>query len=348
VVLQKELLTPQMSDYVEFEDRGELNYLPYLMYFNRPNFRSAAINTDQLGFRISYGPTGPASAGGDRLDGPVRLLVGGSVALGYGATNDGATLASRLWMKHAPSRPWLTFAGQYYNSTQELMLFTLYRHLLPAVDEVVIFSGFNNLVMAQLTQLHLGGQGPFFYCGDYFQKMRELRERYANPVKDQRWRRTGPKRPPNPAWTSTTDGHPPVESVIESAVDLTMRHLDNWLALAAATGTRVSYVMQPLATWVREAPAPQEELLFDELDRAYPQATWDEIFGDIASAAAGAAYAEAMRAACERTGIRFVDMISRLAAVASPSDWIYVDRSHFTDEGNDIVAGLLADSLDLS
>jgi hypothetical protein len=103
-------------------------YLPYLMYFNQPNFRSATINTDQFGFRMSHGPSGRASVGGDRLDGPFRLLVGGSGSLGYGATNDGATLASRLWMS-APSRPWLNFGAPYFNSTQELMLFVLYRQL---------------------------------------------------------------------------------------------------------------------------------------------------------------------------------------------------------------------------
>jgi hypothetical protein len=346
VALQSELLTPQISDYHDYLHRGETNYLPYLMYFNRPNYQSKTINTDRFGFRISHGPTGQASAGGDRLDEPVRLLVGGSVPLGYGATNDGTTLASRLWIEHAPSRPWLNFAGQYYNSTQELMLFMLYRHLLPPVDEIVILSGFNTLVMAQLTELQTGGQGPFFFCVEYFEKMRELRERHAKLGNGQR-RRTGLK-PPKQARPSLTEARPPLPTVIESAVDLTLRHLDSWLALAAATGARVSFVMQPLATWLRDEPAAQEKLLFDELDQLSTYGTWEELYGDVSSIAAGAAYAAAMGAACERKGIRFVDMTSLLAATVSPSDWLYVDRSHFTDDGNDIVAKLLADSLELS
>jgi hypothetical protein len=347
VALHSERLTPQMADYNEFSYRGDMNFLPYLMYFNRPNFQSAAINTDQVGFRISHGPTTRASAGGDRLDGPVRLLVGGSVPLGYGATNDGATLASRLWTKHAPSRPWLTFAGQYYNSTQELMLFVLYRHLLPPVDEIVIFGGFNTLAMCRLSGLELGGQSPFFYCVEYLEKMRELRERHAKQDREQRWR-SGPKPRAVPTRPSTTDRRPPLATVIKSAVDLTLRHLDSWLPMAAATGARLTYVMQPLATWLREEPAAQEKLLFDELDRTSTYGTWEENYGDVSSMAAGAAYVAAMAAGCECKGIRFVDMISRLAAAVSPSDWLYVDRAHFTDDGNDIVAALLADSLELS
>jgi hypothetical protein len=339
VVRPSEQLTPQNADYLDFLDRGETNYLPYLMYFNRPNFRSAVINTDQFGFRISHGSNGSASVGGDRLDEPVRLLVGGSGVLGYGATSDATTLASRLWTKHAPSRPWLTVGAPYFNSTQELMLFTLYRHLLPPVEEIVIFSGFNNLVMAQLTGLQLLGQGPFFFCNEYFEKMQELRKRYAKPVRGPRWR-SGPKQAAEPA-------RPPT-SMTEAAVDLTMRHLDTWLVLAAATGARVSYVLQPLATWLRKEPAPQEKLLFEEFDQFSEFGAWEERYGEVGSIATGAAYAAALGAACDGRGIPFVDMNARLTAAVDPTDWLFVDRGHCTDEGYDVSAALLAESLELS
>ncbi|MEV1144104.1 Inducer of phenazine A [Micromonospora sp. NPDC049799] len=345
MVRQTELLTPQLSDYLDFLDRGEMRYLPYLMYFNRPNYRSAAINTDRLGFRISHGPSGPGSAGGDRLDGPVRLLVGGSVSLGYGATSDAATIASRLWSKHAPSRPWLTFGAPYLNSTQELMLFVLYRHLLPPIDEIVIISGFNTLVMGQLTGVDVGGQEPFFFCNEYFEKMQELRARYAEPAKTRRWR-TGP-RPPSPS-VAPPAARPTTAGMIESAVGVTMRNLDSWLVMAAATGARVSFALQPLATWLRETPAPQEKLLFDEFDELSDYGTWEERYGDVGSIATGAAYAAALGEACARKGVPFVDTLSRLAELTKPSDWLFVDRGHYTDEGNDVVAQVLAESLQLS
>lgn len=344
MVLHGEALAPQMADYLELVDRGEWNYLPYLMYYNRTNFRSASVNTDQFGFRMSHGADRRASAGDHQLDEPVRLIVGGSVAFGYGLRNDGATLASRLWAKHAPARPWLTFAGHCYNATQELMLYMLYRHMIPPVEEIVIFSGYNTLAMSRLTDLHLSGQGPFFYCVEYFEKMRELRERNAKPAREQRWRaRAKPKAAP-----SATTKNPTLPELIDSAVEETLRHLDSWQALAAATGARVTWVMQPLAPWLRDEPAAQEKLLFDENDRLAEYGTWQELYGDISSVAAGDAYAAAMGAACERKGVGFLDMISRLRAAVSPSDWLYVDRAHFTNEGADIVAGLLADSLGLS
>ena len=342
MVTQAQQLTPHISDYVELTDRGAWNYLPYLMYHNRPNFRSPSVNTDRLGFRYSHGPTERASAGDHRFDEPVRLLVGASVAMGYGATSDAATLASRLWTKYSPARPWLTVAGHCYNSTQELLLFLLHRHLLPPVDEIVVFSGPNTLIMSRLTELQLGEQGAFFYCVEYFEKMRELQERNAKPVKEQRWRVRAKPRP------QARETGPQLADVIDSAVELTARNLDSWLPLAAATGARVSFVMQPLAPWLRAEPAPQEKVLFEENDRASEHGTWGEFYGDIASVEAGAAYSAAMGAACARAGVRYVDMISALAAEVSPTDWLYVDRAHLTDEGTDVVAGLLADRLELS
>lgn len=339
MVLQSAQLTPQMADYLEFVDRREWNYLPYLMYYNRTKFRSASVNTDRFGFRYSQGADVRASAGDHQLNESVRLLVGGSVAFGYGVTSDAATLASRLWTKHAPSRPWLTFAGHCYNSTQELLLFTLYRHLLPPVDEIVLFSGANTLIMSRLIGLELGDQAPFFYCVEYFEKMRELKERNAKPVKE-RW--GGRAKAPAPAATPTID------DVIKTSVNFTLRDLDSWVALGAATGARVTFVMQPMAPWLREEPTVEEKALFEETDRVSPYGTWDEHYGDIASVSTGAAYAEAMRATCASRGIRYLDMITALRAVASPSDWLYVDRAHFTDEGTDIVAGLLADLLELT
>lgn len=332
---QSDVLTPQTSDYLDFLDRGEMIYLPYLMYFNRPNFRSPVINTDRFGFRFSHGPDGQASVGSDH-EGPVRLLVGGSGALGYGATSDATTVASRLWMKHAPARPWLNLGATYFNSTQELMLFMLYRHLLPPVEEIVFFSGFNNLVMAQLTGLQLQGQGPFFFCNEYIEKMHELRKRYAKPVRGARWR-TRPKPAPEPT-------EPPV-SMIEAAVDLTMRHLDSWLVLAGAA--RVSFVLQPLATWLRKEPAPQEKLLFDDFDEFSEFGAWENRYGEVGSITTGSAYAAALDTACGSRGIRFVDMNAQLTAAAGPSDWLFVDRGHLNDEGSDIAAGLIAESLEL-
>lgn len=336
------LLTPHMLKYAEkFDDRGEIRWLPYLMHFHPVDHHSEVVNTDRLGFRISHSVTDTASAGGHLPPGPVRLIAGSSTAFGIGATSDTATLSSRLWSHHAPSSPWLNFAGRSYNSAQELLLFLLYRHLLPDVAEIILFSGFNNLGLARLPRWQQGDHGAFFNCGDYFTQMDQLRTRRGKlPTGIGRF---VPRRVTEPAVANSPV--PELTEQISIAADLTTRHLENWRLLTAATGTRISFVLQPLASWVRERPALQERLLFDELDKI---SDFGQVYGDIAAMESGQRYSEALRRGCEKLGVRFLDMSPVLAEAVGPQDWLFVDRIHFTDAGHDIVAGLLADRLALS
>jgi lysophospholipase L1-like esterase len=46
--------------------------------------------------------------------------------------------------------------------------------------------------------------------------------------------------------------------------------------------------------------------------------------------------------------VRYLDLSPVIAAAVKPDQWLFVDRIHFTDDGYDFVAGLLADSLGLS
>lgn len=330
-------LTPQMLAYAEkFDDRGDIRWLPYLMYFHPANHSSTAVNTDRLGFRVSHGAAGKGSVAALPGNGPVRLLAGSSTVFGIGATSDEATLPSRLWSRHAPGLPWLNFGGRSYNSTQELLLFLLYRHLLPPVEQIVLFSGFNNLGLSRLPAQQRGDHGAFFNSGDFFERM-------LPPQRTGLRRVFGTGSPP--ASAVPTGAIPDLAEQIAFATELTVRHLESWQALAAATGARLTYVLQPLATWVREQPAPPEQRLFAELDAI---ADFGRVYGDIAAAEAGRLYAKALRDGCERIGVRFVDFAPALAAAVGPADWLFVDRIHFTDEGYDLAARLLAELLELT
>ncbi|MTE19475.1 Inducer of phenazine A [Streptomyces sp. TRM43335] len=336
-------LTPQMLQYAEkFDDRGDIRWLPYLMYFHAADHRSEVVNTDRLGFRMSHGPDGQVAApGGPLPEGPVRLLAGSSTAFGIGAGSDRHTLPSALWSRHAPSVPWLNFAGRSHNSAQELLLFTLYRHLLPKVDEIVLFSGFNNLGLSRLPASVRGDHGAFFNCNDFYGQMEELRARHRKASGG--FGRFGGRRQaaPEPADTAV----PELAEQIDLASELTLRHLDSWRLLAEGMGAKLTFVLQPLATWVREEPAPQEKLIFEELDRI---SNFGEVYGDISAMSAREAYSKELQVGCERMGVRYLDLNPVIADAIGKDDWLFVDRIHFTDEGHDLVAGLLARQLGLS
>jgi hypothetical protein len=343
--LQRHTLTPQMVRYDDFDDRAATRYLPYLMYFHRTDYASDVVNTDRFGFRVTEaGGARRCSPGGDIPDGPVRVFAGSSTAFGIGASCDAATIPSRLWAKHAPSLPWLNFGGRSYNSAQELMLFMFYRHLLPEIDRVVLLSGFNTLALSRLPEWQQGDSGAFFYCGEYYEQLDQLRAKNSKPKRGSG--RRAERADDQPARSEQVEHDP--DKLIATAVGLTERYLAGWRDLAAVTGARVTFVLQPLATWVRAEPATEERVLFTELDKLSRLGVFEELFGDIAGAEVGRRYATALSAACDRTGVDFLDLNSLLAEATTSADWLYVDRAHLTDSGHDIVAGLLAEHLRLS
>ncbi|MER6477298.1 SGNH/GDSL hydrolase family protein [Streptomyces filamentosus] len=334
-------LTPQMLSYAEkFDDRGDIRWLPYLMYFHPAGHTSEVVSTDEVGFRVSEGQGRRASAGGEVPDGPVRLVAGSSTVFGIGASTDAHTLSSRLWDKHAPSTPWLNFGGRSFNSAQELLLFTLYRHLVPQIDEIVLFTGFNNLGLARLPRHLQGDQGAFFNGHEYADQVREAR--LAKFRENGMSRRAAHKAVAEP---ETVHVPPTLDEQIASATELTVRHLDNWRLLAAGLGAKLTFVLQPLAPWVRERPSTEEGHLFAELDAI---ADFGRAYGDICTVDAGRRYARSLAEGCAGIGVPFLDMNPLLAEAADPGQWLFVDRIHFTDGGHDLVAGLLAEHLGLS
>ena len=87
-----------MAAYADrFADSGEINWLPYLMYFHPEIHASKVVSTDSYGFRFS-GARGVRYSATECADlGPARLLVGSSTVFGIGATTDTRTLSLRAW-----------------------------------------------------------------------------------------------------------------------------------------------------------------------------------------------------------------------------------------------------------
>lgn len=324
-------LTPQMLSYAEkFSDAGEIRWLPYVMYFHPPSHRSDVVNTDRLGFRYATYEGGRIAVDDSREHDVVNVLAGSSTVFGIGATSDAATLASRL-NHHAPggSPRWLNFGGRSHNSTQEIVNYALNKHRLPRTKDVVLFSGFNDLGLARLPASRRGENGAFFMCNTFFERLE------AN---GQARGLSRLKRPRSLDDDTVLD----LDDQIAYAADLVLRNVDLWRALATDAGATLTFVLQPLAGWVREVGTAQEEALFAQLDEL---GRFSDMYGDIAQASVGKEYAEQLRRGCDEIGVRFVDMTPAIAAAAGPDDWIFVDRIHFTDYGYDLVAKLLLTEL---
>ena len=135
------------------------------MYFHTPNVRSSTVNTDELGFRITNFNGFDYSIGGDELySNDVSFIVGSSTAFGVGATSDRMTLSSLLSQKSG--RLFLNLGGRAFGSTQELILFNQVAHKYPRINDVIIFSGLNELYLSRFRQS--GGYFGSFYFAEQF------------------------------------------------------------------------------------------------------------------------------------------------------------------------------------
>ena len=137
-------------------------------------------------------------------------------------------------------------------------------------------------------------------------------------------------------------GVPTISEQIDYATGLTLRNLDIWRTLAAADGAKLTFVLQPLANWIPTREVPEEEALFAELER---HGRFAETYGDILDSRNYRAYAERLRQGIEAMQVRFIDMASVIGASVDANQWLFVDRIHFTDHGNNVVAKALLDVL---
>lgn len=330
-------LTPHMHEYeAQFSDEGQIRWLPYVMYFHPAGYRSAVVNTDGLGFRYATWSDTPVAVADHVPDGPVDVLAGGSTVFGIGASCDGATLASAM-NRYGGGRsgPWLNMGGRSHNSAQEVLLHVLTRHRLPGIRRIVLFSGFNDLGLARLPASMRFEGGGFFLSGTYFERLHGHR-------------RSRPRRgrPGHPATVRAHGADPEndqpldLDQQLNYAAGLVLRHLRTWKALADDAGADLTYVLQPLATWVRETGTDEEEALFAYLDHL---GNFGERYGDISAPEVGARYAELLGAGCAAMGVPFLDLAPLAADTLGPTDWMFVDRIHYTDFGYDLAARLLVE-----
>lgn len=323
-------LTPYMEDYAgEFADAGNIHWLPYIMYFHPYSYRSKTVNTDEIGFRYSEARGKRYSVAELAGYEAVRVIAGSSTVFGIGASADCHTLASRMTENDDRAEPWLNFGGRSFNSTQELMLFVLHRHRLPKVKEIVLLSGFNNLGLARLPAHLRMEHGAFFMCREFFDAMAKKK-----PSSFTGWLRTRASDPTGPV--------PTMAEQIAYAVDLTLRHLDVWRALATDAGATLTFALQPLAGWVRKRGSREEEALFADLEQA---GRFADTYGDILAREQHLTYSTRLRAGASALGVRFIDVAELLVGAIQPDQWAFVDRIHFTDGGHDFVSKLLLQAI---
>ena len=321
-------LLPQMRQY----DRASLNWVPYVMFTNSVNVRSKEYNTDEHGFRYTrHGDGWLDYQGFIEQPGAKAVVCGGSTAFGVGATSDEMGLPSLL--NGQTDTTWFNLAGRALNSTQELLLFTMF---LPPVQRVLVFSGVNNL-LTHLVSSHFSLPFGAFFGDDGFYNLKQLSRgemmvRMIPGRVRQLFRRHGAN---GDALTPAA-----INARIEESLQVTSRDFQVWRALRDSLGFKITYMVQPFATATKKTISPEEAELFDILD-AQQGPQWHSVYQHVG--ARYGSYALKVEEMCRENGIEFINGNDLL-----PDDgWLFCDRVHLTDDGNRAIANILQQELSI-
>jgi hypothetical protein len=250
------------QDYQRFLQLGSRR-APQTLYVHEQGYRSGTINTDAQGLRYSHRAGKRFSVAERAGAGRINLLVGGSTALGIGASSDEHTVASHLSL--LTGETWLSLAGCGLNASQELLLFLTHQHRFGQLGHVVVLSGLNTLAQEALvedtrrcptTRSTPRPTWPFSIVST----------RACKPPHRRAGSRCGsaaaglaPRQAPQ--WP-TLDALSPADKRLARAADSIGRTLRQWERLLADDHTSLTFILQPLLPWCRETlPAGEQAML---------------------------------------------------------------------------------------
>lgn len=327
-------LAPQMRDY----DAIRVNWVSYLMFMQTHGFQSSSVNIDEHGLRHS-----PKTA----PDGIVRLLVGGSAAFGVGASSDHTTISSFLEEKSGVR--WLNFGGRAYNSTQELILYQLLGYNIKGVDRIVLFSGVNDAYLPHLIPTEHPDVQVMFFGSDYAQAMmatwymswpRQLVRLVFQNWLDTDYSKISFNGLLRAAFMSKEKPVPIDRDAAEAlAIAHLRRNLSLWKALAESRAINLKFVLQPAFSWVGKQKTPEEDAIFAELDKVPGVLSKLKILDGLYKG-----FTRGAESICAELGIEFLDINPLFRHSGKAHDWLFVDRVHLTDTGNELAADILLNS----
>lgn len=334
-----------MIPQAEIYDQLPLVWVPHLMYMNQRDFRSDICNTDENGFRFTH-------KNDEVLDfrkyqqasGPKALLCGASTVFGVGATTDAATMASVL--NRDSNMTWFNFGGLGHTSTQELLMFLLFR---PKSDCVVLFSGINNLTIHTWSPFFSEVYGSVF-AQSIFQLLNRIESHrqyllyLSGRVLDQMVRRLRGI-VPFASNGLNVESASYLEERYQSSLGIMARDLDTWVMLRDQLGFSLTFILQPISVWMSKNLSPEEDELIGDIDAA-GRKQWGTSGGQIQRFLSDIypTYRNDTQQLCESRGIKWVDCNQLL-----PSEgWLFCDRTHLTDHGQELAAAVIKSACDPS
>lgn len=308
-------------------------------------FNSAAVNTDALGLRYSYCNGQRFSVAERDSTARLNLLVGGSLAMGIGASSDEHAVASQL--SALTGEAWLSLAGCGLDASQELLLFLTHEHRLAPLGHVVILSGLNSLAHEALWDISACPPKP--EQGDDWQPSLAGSEEVqaASPPGLTLWQRLSKVLAP-PAAVSRPhqpfEALSPAEKRATQAADHIARSVQQWDRLLGSTHTTLTFILQPLVHWCRESLPAGEQSMLSALEQT--PGSIDRLLEGVFDRKVHAAFFRRIRE--QAAPVPCYDMNCMLDSSPAFGSDLFIDRLHLNDLGQTALAEVITAKLGLA
>jgi len=346
-------LAPQLKIY----DIIGIEWIPHLMFTQTRNFRSEIVNTDCHGLRFNEKPNLNQSIFDKKTTGKKSVLVGGSTAFGVGSSSDQKTISSLL--SNSTDCHFYNLGGRAFNGFQELILYQSLIGKLNGIEKIVIFSGLNDLYFFSGMNFDDNFIGPLFFGKQYFDTMNKghlspLRAlaklllgslisdkvNWGNITKDQLL-----KYILNPNFRkdfNNTVLNPKAHMTLE---DIVLRNLSLWSAISRGLDIKVYYFLQPFLDWAKD-PSREEFEIIEFIQRSTKNFLPFKILDKIKSLDQYYSYQELLKTHCDKLNISFFDCNQMLKENSTKTDFLFVDRAHLNDNGNNLVSNYIGDKIE--
>ncbi|BBH45545.1 hypothetical protein [Pseudomonas sp. KU43P] len=334
---------PLQQDYQRFLQLGSRR-APQTLHVHESGYRSGTINTDALGLRYSHCAGKRYSAAERGGVARINLLVGGSTAMGIGASSDEHTVASHLSM--LTGEVWLNLAGCGLNASHELLLFLTHQHRLGEIGHVVLLSGLNTLAQEALGEVLAGRHDPHYaqahqaYLNSFNEGMPPIDT--GRPLSWlQRLGQAFVARRPAPLadWPLCAP-----EKRLTRAADSIGRTLRQWERMLADSHATLTFILQPLLPWCREALPSGELAMLAALERQ--PTNFDRLLQGTFDSQLHMAFFRRIKSQADP--VPCYDMNSMLSSSPVFGADLFIDRLHLNDLGNNALAKVITAKLGLA
>lgn len=312
-------LAPQMQIY----NKLRFNWKPFVMFMQESKFRSEIVNTDDFGLRFNNQKiTKLIFDRENEQDKKSGAIIGSSAVFGVGCSKDSLTIPSLL--SENTEYNYFNLGVKAYAGFQEIILFNSLINKLKKIEEVIIFSGVNDLFMNRYINNYNKILGPMFYTNQFNDSMEiGLKQLLLNRFYD--------------LFSKSKPGFIDLKNNLNQNIfEIVKRNLYFWANIKNGMNIKLYFFLQPFANWCEKELSKEEIAIFDEYDKnkdIRPNQILKTMNLDIYNE-----YRFFLNETCKELNIDFFDCNEHLSSEEYNNKWLFVDRIHLTDLGNKVMS----------